>query len=454
MAWYNGYQVWLTETQSLANAQNIINYFLSKENHDWTNESISALIGNMRHESSVNPNMYEYGYEWVDDRGYGLVQWTPRSKFWDWATAQGLDPEKPESQLARIDYEVEQNIQWFANRHELGYGGSTKYDFSFATFRQNSNNLTVEQLTEAFMWNYEAPAYTPAINSLPERQAFAKKVLNTLNFDVGGDTGGGDTGGGENQDGGGNIIDDIENGINEIINNFSNQLTEVVNVRMYSNNTDKQFLNSFLKIEKEMDNVYKLSPNTDFNDLVSNSLGGLLGNSDYQPPDPDPEPEPDPDPPTDTKHVFPVDYTRSGINFWVGKYDMDYGWRSMGWHAGYDIGGGGASHPIYAVQSGIVTWSGYKSGGIGNCIYIDHDVDVYHSNYMHLSTMDVSIGDTITKGQKIGMMGASGGDYAIHLHFELSEDGTFHSAGNTLDPKQYLGIISDNNTSLRNPTIL
>lgn len=179
MAWITEYQTWLTEEQSLNNAQMVVNHFVGT---DWTAESLSALCGNMRHESSINPDMYEYGYEWADDRGYGLVQWTPRSKYWDWAEGQGLSPRLGDSQLARIDYEIENNIQWIANRHALGYGYEDKYDISFAAFRANAEGYTIDQLTEAFMWNYEAPNYTKGQESLSARIAFAQRCLDELDF--------------------------------------------------------------------------------------------------------------------------------------------------------------------------------------------------------------------------------------------------------------------------------
>ena len=187
MTWYTEFQVWLTEEQSLSNAQLVANHF---KGSDWTQEAISALVGNMRHESSINPNMYEYGYEWEEDRGFGLVQWTPRSKYWDWAVARSLPPREGNSQLARIDYEVDNNIQWINNGHALRYGLSDKYDFSFADFRTNAQGLTVEALTEAFMWNYEGPAYEAGVGSLSGRQQFAGVALSTLDWEG---TGGGGT---------------------------------------------------------------------------------------------------------------------------------------------------------------------------------------------------------------------------------------------------------------------
>ena len=179
MAWITEYQRWLSEDESLNNAQMVVNHFVGT---DWTAESLAALCGNMRHESSINPDMYEYSYEWADDRGYGLVQWTPRSKYWDWAEGQGLSPRLGDSQLARIDYEIENNIQWIANRHGLGYGYEDKYDISFAAFRTNAEGYTIDQLTEAFMWNYEGPNYTKGQESLSARIAFAQRCLAELDF--------------------------------------------------------------------------------------------------------------------------------------------------------------------------------------------------------------------------------------------------------------------------------
>lgn len=170
--WITGYQVWLSESQSLQNAQLVADHFSAT---DWTPESISALCGNMRHESSINPDMYEYGYSWDADRGYGLVQWTPRSKYWSWATSRGLDQRSGNSQLARIDYEVENNIQWIPI--------SRYNNMTFSQFRQNSGNWSVEYLTEAFTWSYERPNAEAGESSMPQRKAFAVRCLNELRFD-------------------------------------------------------------------------------------------------------------------------------------------------------------------------------------------------------------------------------------------------------------------------------
>lgn len=164
-------------------------------------------------------------------------------------------------------------------------------------------------------------------------------------------------------------------------------------------------------------------------------------------------------PPTDengyaTNRVFPVDYNLPGINFWTRatQPDMSYGPRWGSLHSGWDIGSNGnAGYGIYATTDGVVRKAEFMSGGIGNAIYIEHTADAYWSNYMHLASISVSVGQTVKAGQRIGTMGNTGGDYAIHLHYELSPDGVFHSGGNTVNPQAYLGITGDNKTSLPRP---
>ena len=164
MAWIGAFQQWLTESESLNNAMMVANHL---HQTGWHAKSIAAVCGNMRHESSINPQMYEYGYDWSADRGYGLVQWTPRSKYWDWAMARAMDPTHGDSQLARIDYEIANNIQWIT---------VAPYNMSFNEFKVNSQNWSVDHLTEAFCWSYERPLQSAGEQSMPARKSFAALV--------------------------------------------------------------------------------------------------------------------------------------------------------------------------------------------------------------------------------------------------------------------------------------
>lgn len=172
LQWIALVDTYLNESQMMNNAQLVLYHFAGT---DWSKESLSAMVGNMSHESTLNPQLYEMGYGHDPSRGYGLVQWTPATKLWDWCTSNSLDWSNGDSQLARIDYEVEQNIQWIP-RDSID-------NMTFQEFRTNAKGWSVEQLTEAFMWGYERPNETAGIQSLPARQQFALKVYNELDFD-------------------------------------------------------------------------------------------------------------------------------------------------------------------------------------------------------------------------------------------------------------------------------
>lgn len=99
-------------------------------------------------------------------------------------------------------------------------------------------------------------------------------------------------------------------------------------------------------------------------------------------------------------------------------------------HAGIDIGFAklitGDQTEIIASQSGTVTLATMDNGnGYGNYIEITSDPSYPQESmtrYAHLSELLVSEGDHVNQGQVIGIIGGSGG-YAVHLHFEIHQDG-------------------------------
>ena len=398
MVWVNGYQEWLSDADSLINAQKVVDY-LYKSGSDWTKESISALIGNMKHESSINPNMYEYGYDWEDDRGFGLVQWTPRSKFWNWGVSEGYSENElrsGDSQLARIDYEVDHNIQYIANGYQVRYGMGDKYDFSFTDFRTNQPNLTVEQLTEAFMWNYEGPAYEAGTNSLSSRQSFAIRAFNELNWN-----------------------DEPDPPDPEEPSETITLIEEMISTLYdYSNG---QFGNSYIKGTKTLDNMYKLEITQAFRDKIG-------GSSEPNPPDPE-EPDNKPFPPVSNYDNITAVY----------GYSDDYD----GWHAGLDFGGvvvGVDGDPIYATMDGTIEIAEFNDGGLGNVVWVNHTDDDYYSAYAHLSAFNTTVGSVVKKGDVIGYMGNTGFSFGTHLHFVIATVLWGNNETNTIDPKNYLGI--------------
>ena len=115
----------------------------------WTDNSIAALLGNMQAESSINPGRWQNDSIGSEPLGYGLVQWTPSNKYTSWSNSQGYsDASEMDSNLARIVYEVQNNVQWIAT-------GSFS-NMSFLEFAKSNRSPHV--LAIAFLLCYERPA--------------------------------------------------------------------------------------------------------------------------------------------------------------------------------------------------------------------------------------------------------------------------------------------------------
>ena len=109
----------------------------------------------------------------------------------------------------------------------------------------------------------------------------------------------------------------------------------------------------------------------------------------------------------------------------------DFSWRWGAFHNALDISGTGFGSPIYSAGEGTVVetnnncanngYYGSKCGRTyGNYIIIQHDDGIY-TMYAHLTkSLNVSIGQEVTKGEIIGSMGNSGSSTGPHLHFGVS----------------------------------
>jgi len=114
------------------------------------------------------------------------------------------------------------------------------------------------------------------------------------------------------------------------------------------------------------------------------------------------------------------------------------------WHPAIDIGTNGkAGIPAYAAGSGTVEIiyrenEGY--GRYGNFVAIKHDDDLY-THYAHLASIDVQEGQQISRGDKVGIIGGTGG-FAIHLDFGFSKNGK-PSPSTAMNPLNYIRIPSN-----------
>ena len=103
------------------------------------------------------------------------------------------------------------------------------------------------------------------------------------------------------------------------------------------------------------------------------------------------------------------------------RFTSGFGPRWGRLHAGTDFAGP-IGTPIYATADGVVTQSSWSSG-YGRLIKIQHEFGI-ETRYAHLNSMRVSVGQRVSRGERIGDMGNSGRSTGPHLHYEVRVGGT------------------------------
>lgn len=153
---------YLTRDEMEGNAEYIAQFFLG---NGWTLSAVAAMLGNMESESTINPGIYENLNDISGTAGFGLVQWTPATKYTEWADANGYGSDYGDirGQVARIQYEMENGLQWIP---------TVTRDITFEEFAKS--NASPEELAWAFLMNYERPANT----NQPERATQARAWFN------------------------------------------------------------------------------------------------------------------------------------------------------------------------------------------------------------------------------------------------------------------------------------
>jgi murein DD-endopeptidase MepM/ murein hydrolase activator NlpD len=108
-------------------------------------------------------------------------------------------------------------------------------------------------------------------------------------------------------------------------------------------------------------------------------------------------------------------------------------------HSGLDIAADTGT-PVLAPASGTVTLTGdfYFNG---NTVFVDHGQGLI-SMMCHLNRIDVHEGDTVTRGDVLGQVGATGRVTGPHLHWSVSMN------GNRVDPVQVMQLFSEQTSEL------
>ncbi len=111
-----------------------------------------------------------------------------------------------------------------------------------------------------------------------------------------------------------------------------------------------------------------------------------------------------------------------------------------GGHNGMDIAVGGWAYngkiPALAIASGKVVGRTYHWSW-GNYVLVDHGGG-YISRYAHLDSFSVSLGQTVTQGQQLGMIGSTGNSSGPHLHIEIYAPVGANGSSVVVNPANYL----------------
>jgi murein DD-endopeptidase MepM/ murein hydrolase activator NlpD len=133
---------------------------------------------------------------------------------------------------------------------------------------------------------------------------------------------------------------------------------------------------------------------------------------------------------------FEADVSLTGRPIKQGWISSPFGRRTdpftgqLAWHTGIDFATAAAGADIVSVAAGVVTATGDREG-YGLAVDINHG-NGYVTRYGHAEKVLVEVGDIITKGQAIALVGSSGRSTGPHVHFEV------YKHGRVVDPASYI----------------
>ncbi|MFO7975147.1 MAG: M23 family metallopeptidase [Candidatus Hydrogenedentota bacterium] len=126
-----------------------------------------------------------------------------------------------------------------------------------------------------------------------------------------------------------------------------------------------------------------------------------------------------------TPNILPTFDSRRRISSRFGNRKDPFSKR-LQFHAGLDISATPKS-PVLATAKGKVVKTG-RDGAFGNVVEIDHGYG-FRTLYAHLHKCLVKVGDTVTRGDTIGLLGTTGRSTGYHVHYEV------HKNGKNVDPE-------------------
>lgn len=143
----------LTQDQQDANAWYICRY-VQANNSNWSINAVAAMCGNFAHEGVMNPAQWQYGFGKDENDGYGLGQWTPATKLFNFLSGTPWSRTTIDGQIAMVANEAATGQQWIP---------TSAYPLSMNDFLVSTDS--VEYLASAWLYDWERPADPAATES-------------------------------------------------------------------------------------------------------------------------------------------------------------------------------------------------------------------------------------------------------------------------------------------------
>ncbi len=124
--------------------------------------------------------------------------------------------------------------------------------------------------------------------------------------------------------------------------------------------------------------------------------------------------------------IWPV---KGNLESGFGGRRNPFGGSSFEYHEGQDIDAEMGT-PVMAAASGTVVHAGWQNG-YGQVVYIDHGSGLT-TRYGHLSQIGVAVGQSIARGETLGLVGSTGRSTGPHLHYEVRLN------NEPVNPRRYL----------------
>ena len=175
---------------------------------------------------------------------------------------------------------------------------------------------------------------------------------------------------------------------------------------------------------------------TELNEIQDILISGVIKNSQsgYVPPEP-PPPKPEPEPAPEPEPIEPIEPETKWLSPWSGKFKVTstYGekrtytatdgkvYRDI--HSGLDMVGIG-DISVYSIAEGTVEYIGWQDSsdslvGFGYYCRINTNGKLFYYAHMRANSSKLKVGDKVSKGTKIGVMGSTGRVDGAHLHLEV-----------------------------------